>query len=221
MTVSPRRATLVNVMDSLYQVPKKELRRAARVMMEAFREDPLWNKFFAGVSGLERKLPAFYEIPLRVGYTYGDVLATSAGLEGVAAWIPGHLADMSFWRLVRSGALGAGFRLGLDVPRRLGRVFGTMENDRRAHMQGLAHYYLMIIGVAPEHQGKRLGSKLIHGLMHRCNARGESLYLETETERNAEMYQRLGFKLLKRFELSELELPIWEMVYEPDAVGGP
>ena len=44
---------------------------------------------------------------------------------------------------------------------------------------------------------------------------GGVIYLETATERNVRMYERLGFRLLSQVTLPVVNLPHWEMVREP------
>ena len=43
------------------------------------------------------------------------------------------------------------------------------------------------------------------------------LYVETETKDNARMYEGIGFNLVKQITLQSLNLPMWEMVREPEA----
>ena len=82
-------------------------------------------------------------------------------------------------------------------------------------MKGRAYIYLMIIGVASELQGQGLGGKLLGGLMEESEQVGGVIYLETATERNVRMYERLGFRLLSQVTLPVVNLPHWEMVREP------
>ena len=41
------------------------------------------------------------------------------------------------------------------------------------------------------------------------------LYLETETENNVAMYEKYGFKVVKKTTLPIINLPMWEMVRAP------
>jgi ribosomal protein S18 acetylase RimI-like enzyme len=74
----------------------------------------------------------------------------------------------------------------------------------------------LIIGVASEFQGQGFGGKLLRALIEESEQVGVSIYLETETEKNVRMYERLGFSLLNQITLPVLDLPMWEMVREPD-----
>jgi ribosomal protein S18 acetylase RimI-like enzyme len=82
-------------------------------------------------------------------------------------------------------------------------------------MKGRAYIYLMIIGVASEFQGQGFGGKLLRALIEKSERGGVPIYLETETERNVRMYERLGFRVLNQITLPLVNLPMWEMVREP------
>jgi ribosomal protein S18 acetylase RimI-like enzyme len=76
---------------------------------------------------------------------------------------------------------------------RLPRAVGLLAAIERRHPRG-AHYYFSNIGVAPEAQGRGLGSKLMCPTLDRCDKEGLPAYLEASSERNAALYERLGFQ---------------------------
>lgn len=202
-------------MKELYRIRKDDLRRAGEVLADAFRDDPVWSRVFECVSNRETKLASFFEIPVRFCRTYGEAYASSPALEGAAAWVPGDKADMTFWRILRSGGMVPGFSLGADLQKRIQPVFDPLEKDRRAHMQGRRYVYLQVIGVAPEHQGRGFGGKLLRALLANVDASGIPVYLETQTEKNVLMYEKFDFETVKEIRLPVIGLPSWEMVREP------
>jgi ribosomal protein S18 acetylase RimI-like enzyme len=125
---------------------------------------------------------------------------------------------MTFWRVVRSGAMWAGMKLGVsmlkstNLIREMPLIFRQLEEDRKTNMRGKSFVYLQVIGVAPAHQGQGSGGKLLRALIQKCEQTGKPLYLETETERNVSMYQRYGFQVVKQIILPVIDLPMWEMV---------
>ena len=199
----------------LYRVQKGDINQASKVLADAFQHDPLWNKIFKGESHLEKKFPAFFESPIRHCLKYGEVYAPSENLEGILAWVPGKYADMTIWRMMRSGAMGAGMRMGWNVAKQMGTVFKPIAEDRRKHMAENPYLYLLVIGVATELQGKGFGRKLIGAAIEKSEREGIQLYLETETEENVKMYEHFGFRLLEKITLPIVDLPMWEMVREP------
>lgn len=199
---------------------RRDIAKAGAVLADAFRHDPVWTKIFEREANDDRKMGAWYEGSIRYCLKYGMVYATSEHLEGIAGCVPGEFADMTVWRMIWSGASGSGVKMGIRMAMRalkMAAVFEPLEADRRANMKGRAYIYLMIIGVASQHQGQGLGGKLLRALFEKSERAGIPLYLETETERNARMYERLGFRLINQISLPVLALPVWEMVREPGA----
>jgi ribosomal protein S18 acetylase RimI-like enzyme len=199
-------------LDGLYRLQKKDIHRAAAVLADAFQRDPVWSAIF-GDTKREQRAYAF-ETPIRYCLRYGEVYAPSANLEGVAAWVPGELADMTFWRVLRSGAFLPGMKLGTKVARKMAPIFKPIQVDRKENMQGKSFIYLLVIGVASAHQGQGFGGKLLRALIEKSELTGMPLYLETETESNVSMYERYGFQVVKEIALPVIDLPMWEMTRE-------
>ena len=204
------------VENGLYRLEKKDVEKAGRVLLDAFQDDPVWNAVFTGETGGRQILTAFYETPLRYCLQHGSVYASSENLEGVAAWVPGERSEMTFWRMLGSGALKSGMKMGMKAAKRMQTVFKPVEQDRKQYMKeaGTAFLYLQIIGVAASFQGKGFGRKLLNAVIAESERTGKPIYLETETEQNVEMYKKYGFRLIQRITLPEINLPMWEMVRE-------
>ncbi|MBN2003781.1 MAG: GNAT family N-acetyltransferase [Anaerolineae bacterium] len=196
-------------LDALYRLQKQDARRAGAVLTAAFQHDPVWNAIFDGVAP-EQRTGAF-ETPVRYCLKYGEVYAPSAALEGVAAWVPGELADMTLWRMLLSGAIWPGMKMGMTATRKMMPVFAPIEEDRKATMQGKPFIYLLIIGVAPQFQGQGCGGKLLRALIEKSERAGVPIYLETETESNVRMYEHFGFEVVKEITLPIIDLPMWEL----------
>jgi ribosomal protein S18 acetylase RimI-like enzyme len=201
----------------LYRVQKKDVVRASKVLADAFQHDPIWNKIYEGDPNIEKRFQAFFEGGVRYCLKYGEVYAPSEDMEGVMGLIPGKYADMNWWRAIRSGTMGVGMRMGLNAAMKMGTIFKPVTQDRHEHMVGCGFLYVLVIGVATELQGKGFGRKLINTAIEKSEREGLYLYLETETEDNVKMYEHFGFRLLKRIALPMVDLPMWEMVKEPQA----
>lgn len=206
---------MLDQIDHLYRLLKNDLHRGAAVLASAFQRDPIWSKLMTDAPLKSRQ--AAFAGPLSYYWKYGAVYAASEKLEGVITWIPGELADMTMWRLFRSGALWSGmgladaFRLG----RKMGPVFSQVQVDRKQNMQGGPYIYLPMLGVAAEHQGQGVGGTLLRALSAQCEQAGLPLYLETETEDNVRWYTGHGFEVIKQVNLPVIHLPMWEMVRKP------
>lgn len=201
--------------SELFPLAPGDCARAAAMLSDAFVDDPVWARVFEREPGCEARRRAFFETPLRYCLRYGRTVATSARLEGVAAWVRGQHAVMSPWRLLLSGSLSCALHVGGRVAQRLMRSFAPVARDRMRFMAGREHVYLQVIGVAPAEQGKGHGGRLLRALIESCESQRLPIYLETETEGNVVMYQHFGFQVLQRIELVDIGLPFWEMAREP------
>ena len=197
------------------RLPKKDISYAGVVLADAFRDDPLWQTFFKGESDINNKMRFCFETVLRYCHKFGEVYATSPNLEGVAAWVPGHLSYMTLWKMIRSGAIFPGMRMGTDAGRKMSAVFSPLEYDRKANMKGNAFVYLFIIGVGNQWQGRGFGGMLLRGLIDRCDTAGDAIYLETEMARNVAFYERFGFNVIQQVLLPVVDHPMWQMVRKP------
>jgi len=200
--------------ENLYKLQKKDIPKVGAVLADAFQHDPVWKKVFEGESKIDQKFCAFFETPIRYCLKYGEVYTISENLEGIAAWVPGDLADMTVWRLIRSGAIRSGMKMGAKLAKKMKPVFKQLQKDRKENMKGKLFIYLLIIGVASKFQGQGFGGKLLRALIEKSERVGIALYLETEAEDNVKMYERFGFKLVKQITLPGINLPMWEMVRE-------
>jgi ribosomal protein S18 acetylase RimI-like enzyme len=207
---------MTRLLNDLHRVQEKEIPKAAAVLRDAFRHDPVWNRVFEGAEHKDEKLLAFHETPLRFCSKYGEVYASSDKIEGVAAWVPGTFSYMSFWRMLRSGAMRAGMKMGSEYSKKLGVVLRPIEKDRKANMKGRDFLYLQVIGVAGEFQGKGFGKLVLQALIEKSEEEKIPIYLETETENNVRWYERFGFSVIKKIILPEIDLPMWEMIREPE-----
>jgi len=204
--------------EPLYRLQKKDALRAGEALADAFREDPVWNAIFEGEPRREARLGAF-ETPVLYCLKYGEVYAPSERLEGVAAWVPGRLAERTVWRMVLSGAMRAGMKMGAATARKMEPVFAPLSRDRQRIMGDRPFLYLLIIGVAPAHQGQGFGGQLLRALIAKSEQARQPIYLETETERNVRMYEHFGFRVANQITLPGIGLPMWEMVREVGACG--
>lgn len=200
-------------MDSLHRLTFRDAFRAGEAMADAFRRDPLWHKLFEGETDLERRYQACFEVPVRHCLKYGAVYATSEDLEGAAAFVPGRFADMSFWRMLRSGAMGCGLRMGSTAARRMSDL-RVLSVDRKTITAETPHIYLLVLGVRTAHQGKGHGGALLRALIDDCDRQDLAIYLETETEENVRLYEHFGFRMIKQIRLEHLGVPMWEMMRE-------
>jgi len=95
---------------------------------------------------------------------------------------------------------------------RLGRV-SRFEGEIKSRWPKEPHWYLSILSISPESQGRGHGSALMKPGLERVDASGAPAYLETQRERNVGFYERFGFELVEKL-MIDGELPVW-LMYRP------
>ena len=178
-------------------------------MGQAFCEDPIWVEI---LKEEPEKFSIVFELPIKYSIKYGKVYSSSSNLEGIAAWLPSNYINMNVFRLILSGTLSSAMKLGNKIGKRIREVFEIIAEDRKRNIKS-PYVYLYVIGIAPNHQGKGIGSRLINSMLNHLSPE-IPIYLETETERNVKLYERLGFRVLKEITIPSLELPMWEMIHD-------
>jgi ribosomal protein S18 acetylase RimI-like enzyme len=203
--------------EHLYRIQKKEIPRAGLVLADAFQYDEVWQLFFKPDATLEQKSMLF-QSPVKYCYKYGKAFALSDKLEGITGWVPGDFADMTAWRLVKSGAIINGIKAlsaCTKLAQKQAKIFKPLEEDRKVTMKGRKYIYLLIVGVKAELQGQGIGKKLLQAPIEESEQAGIPIYTETQTANNVSFYERLGFRQIRKIIMPIINLPQWELIREP------
>jgi len=84
--------------------------------------------------------------------------------------------------------LGQGFR----IMRRWGEVFERLLEVHPAE----PHWYLAVLGVDPDSQGRGLGGAVLDVFLRQVDSEPEPVYLETDRASNVDFYRNRGFGLV-------------------------
>lgn len=152
---------------------------------------------------LDRAMAAYAEAYRRFGRI--DVVRDDNGLIVATAlsFAPGAYPPPFRFLLVA----GRGFLPG--GPRRIVRAVRVDRWMKKLHMAE-PHWYLNMVGVLPEHQGRGHGGALVRDLTARADADRVPCYLETDKEDNVRIYERHGFHVTSR-QTAPLDLDVWFM----------
>ena len=195
--------------SSVRMAREDERSRLVGVLARAFYDDPVLSWFFRDDSRRLGQLEGVFGLLGSKAWFPHDLTYTTDGVVGAAIWVPPDRWRVGVLDQVR---MSPGFvsSLGLrDLPRAL-RGFNLMES-KHPHD---THYYLPLVGVEPNWQGKGLGSALLQPMLERCDGEGVAAYLEATSPRNRACYERAGFVVVEEFSYPKGP-PMWPMRREP------
>jgi GNAT superfamily N-acetyltransferase len=187
-----------------------EVPRTARALASAFADDPVMSWVYPVETGREERLVRAFELYLRRVWLPEDECFIPERLFGAALWMPPgawHLSQMQQLRLLPAMIATTG--------RSFGRMMIVLRALEKAHPGSPSHYYLAVLGIEPEWQGRGFGSALMKPVLDRCDSEGIPAYLESSKRRNVVLYERHGFKVVEELTLPRGGPPIWRMWREP------
>ncbi|MEE2662651.1 MAG: GNAT family N-acetyltransferase [Myxococcota bacterium] len=197
---------------SVRPVRAHELREFYAVLARAFEDDPLTGFLFPDSGSRFRRLTAFYRWMIPTLVAHGR-METDEEIRGGAVWqapnppSPGSLQLLS--TMLRAAlALRGRARAGMA----LGRTLEAVHEQR-------PHWYLAVLGTAPEYQARGVGSALIAPVLERCDREGVLAYLESSKEVNIPFYERHGFEVRQEVRVPDGPV-VWPMLRRPRAVEG-
>jgi GNAT superfamily N-acetyltransferase len=187
-----------------------ELDSLAAVLARAFYDDPVFRWVVNDDSRRLRFLQRSFHLYLRRLWFAQDECYTTETVAGAIAWeLPGQ------WK---TGILGQ-LRLlpsmlainGRLLPRIL-RALAATESNHPVE----PHYYLPVVGVEPEWQGRGLGTALMRPVLERCDDEKLPAYLEASSPLNRALYERHGFHVTEQFAVGPGSPPAWRMWRAPN-----
>jgi GNAT superfamily N-acetyltransferase len=182
----------------------------------AFHDDPLFNFFEPDLVKQSKRLPGLMRativdtLPLEETYAaYVD-----GKPKAVAAWMPPGTYPRSPRReaMFYVRALPSMVLVGRRLPPAL-QLLTTIDKAHPKH----EHWYLSLLAVDPELQGKGVGGALLAPLLERADAEGLPVYLETQKASNVAWYGRHGFALVETLTLPKVAgaPTMWTLQREP------
>jgi len=197
----------MSLLNDLYKLNKKDIKKAVDVFVNAYSDDPMFEKFIKE----EDKRRAQFKIMLRFCVKYGDVFSTSDNFEGVMAIVSHDKADMTTGRIFLSGGFFLGLKL-LSLQKIMGQSAKAIEEAKKDLDIG-PYIFLFIMAVSKENQGKDFGGKFLRAIIEKSEIEKKPIYLETQNEKNVSLYEHFGFRVIKKIDMPDpVNLPMWLMV---------
>jgi ribosomal protein S18 acetylase RimI-like enzyme len=199
--------------NDIRRIGLNEFEPAKAVLGRAFCD---YNLMVYACDNAKRRAPAvtlLYGAMLWDCLVRGEVYVTTDH-SGFATWLAPGTALPSFFQQARAGMLWLPWMFGL-------RGFAQLEAydkvARRLHhtYAPQPHWYLAVIAVDPEMQGRGIGSRLMAPMLARADNERMACWLDTHQEQNVRLYQRHGFEIAERAEVTGHPIPVYGMLRRP------
>ena len=163
------------------------------MLARAFINDPFAAMLASDLSRREAASRWTFAAFARYGLTFGEVW-TAGDLDGAAIWWAPEYVDLNEERAVLVGLGDGPHVLGTEAWERF-LAFAAFTGEIHHRSVAGPHWYLNVLGVAPERQGMGLGSMLLSSMFDRLDRERLPAYLDTGTAENVAYYERRGFVL--------------------------
>lgn len=177
----------------------------AGMLARAFDVDAAYRYLFPVDAERPSGLADFFARNLRTHLPHRcTYVACSASGELLATVTlrPPEGISISALTMVRRGLLPFALAHGRSAVRRLFWLKATYDALEQRATQSAPHWYVHMMAVRPESQGRGLGSELLDHVLERARASVHPTVLTTHLSRNVVFYQRAGFELLEESLLS-------------------
>lgn len=173
-----------------------ELSEAVTAIVAAFITDPVARFAIPSPRVYLESMPAAVRAFGGASFDH-DAAHVTSDFCGAALWLPPgvHPDSEGLERLFREKVPGD----------RLDDTLGTFEKMGQSHPDE-PHWYLPMIGVEPNAQGRGLGAALLRFALDRCDRDGALAYLESSNPRNIALYERHGFEAMGRIQVGAAPL---------------
>ncbi|WP_446223022.1 GNAT family N-acetyltransferase [Nocardia sp. IBHARD005] len=188
---------------------QSDIDAAARTLAEAFQNDPVMSWILPDPHRRAVGLPRFFATMARHIFIPSGAselaLRPDGTVGGAALWTPPRRAQTSTITELRTMP---------GLWRAFGRrtLAGKQVGDLvKKNHPAEPHWYLGMIGTAPDARGGGFGHALLRSRLERVDAEGGLAYLESSNPANVPYYERFGFTVT-----AELQIPggppIWLML---------
>jgi GNAT superfamily N-acetyltransferase len=204
------------VTASIGLIEKRDIRDTGRVLARSFAESPLMVHCVPDDRRRPAILRSFFRAIVRDARPFDGVFVARDAdrVRGAAVWLPPGRYPPSTARQLRQ--MTRAFALGPMGPRALQPSLRYLRAAERVHPKAM-HWYLAVLGVDPDYQGRGLGRRLLEPILERADTEAQPAYLETDREQNLAFYARFRFGLVDTLHPDGPDAPAqWTMWRAPE-----
>lgn len=186
---------------SLRPLRPEDRHTAVQALTRAFWDDPLMRYIWPDDAARRKLLPIFMRGAIQLAAPYRECFTTGETPLGAALWLPPGKTKLPLPTVLRI--------ILPDIwrwrPGSLRRFAGLLDEFDKKHRHAFhnggahEHWYLMLLGVDPPHQGRGLGGLLMSDVLTRADSERRPAYLETQKAKNVPFYEKHGFAVVEHF----------------------
>ena len=194
-------------------LPIDKLINISNVLSKAFNHDPIFTFLIPDTNQRLKTLNHYFQHVIKYGLRYGEVYS-SLNLEGISVWLPPKSSSHTKWKAIKTGALVLPIKVKWKYLNLQNKIYKFTDNLHKKFAPN-PHWYLSLIGVAPDHQGKGVGQQLLSTTINKIDLEYKPIYLETNKEKNVEIFERFGFRILQKVMVPGTEIFHWSLLRNP------
>lgn len=185
-------------MDTVLRVNSKAefastVNEFAGVLSRAFYNDPFYIWIMPNDKKRLSHIHWWMKIMLQYTLKYGEILYTEDH-KAVSMWLGPDNPMVNDFRVFSMGLILYPLKIGFRNFIRAVDISGQW--DREHKKMNKRHYYLMLIAVEPEFQGKGIGSRLMQVGLDKADKDGLECFLETVTPEDVQFYKKHNFEIM-------------------------
>jgi GNAT superfamily N-acetyltransferase len=184
-------------------------------LIAAFYHDPLTEFLLPEEESRAKRLSTGIEFLLGLSSSTWSVGTTNRACGGVIGAAPPEQYPPPFFHLILMLTKLIVKSLSFTpyrVMEQWVRIFHKFDNIRPRQ----PHWYVLILGVHPDHQGKGLGGELLRQVLQRAHEDRVAVYLESSNPKNLDFYRKHGFEVTAEIVPVADCPPIWGLLREPE-----
>jgi GNAT superfamily N-acetyltransferase len=187
-------------------------------LVESLRHDPFYLAITEGYGADEAQrseaLSRYFDYSISEGARVGRCVQSVDDAPAAAVW----LLPLSPERAAAEKSAKAAFLKRALEPKGAENYHRIVEfmASRSRSIISTAAWYLSIVGVAPSAQGQGVGGRLIRATLAEADQVGAPSFLETFSQRNVTLYERLGYAVVASYEEPVTQSQYWLMQRAPD-----
>ena len=197
----------------ILHLPVDKLKAAGIILSKAFNHDLIFRYLIPDTKQRLKTLNLYFQHVIKYGLRYGEVYSFP-NLEGISIWLPPKNSSHTRWKAIKTGALVLPVKVKWKYLALQNKIYKFTDNLHKKLVQN-PHWYLSLIGVGPNHQGKGFGQQLLSTTINRIDLECKPIYLETNKEKNVNIFKRFGFRILQKVIVPGTEIFHWSLLRNP------